>query len=572
MSTDVQLKGDSLRRQTELTRQYVEENGLELAEDDVLEDIGVSAFTGANLSGGALGRFLTAVRSGKVEKGSYLIVESLDRISRQEVMTSLAVFTDIINSGINIVTLADRHVYVAGKTDFQQLIYSVVVMSRAHEESQMKSHRLSAAWQNKRNRIDDRKLTSRSPAWLRLSDDKRTFEIDEEKAKLVRAIFEESAAGIGNYTIARRLNEAAIPPFVRGRGWQTSSINKILSSRAVIGEFQPHKFVGGQRLVEGNPILGYFPPVIEEALFYRVQAARSDRRVGGRGRKGKTLSNLFSGIATCGYCGARMHFVNKGPGPKGGTYLVCDAARRGLGCERTGWRYQHFETSFLAFVEELDLEQLVRGQDDAQQRAALDANIEECAGKMRTLERQRERTYALFVGENGPSAFLAGKLKECEASLDHARNEWERLSREREQARFEASRFYESKDQIRDLISRFRSSDTEEVYQLRAQIASRLRSLVSSLIVCPLGTAPLTRQTVKFVIEQGGDADVEAFFDAELADRRAHRRYFAIVFKDKTHRVVFPNADDPLQFEEQLRRGESGRERVLHSGHTHQLS
>src|SRR6266404_9298254 len=92
MSTDLQLKGDSLRRQLEASAAYAVTHDLELVDESRLEDIGVSAFKGANVAEGALGRFLAAVESGKVPNGSYLLVESLDRISRQEIKASLALF------------------------------------------------------------------------------------------------------------------------------------------------------------------------------------------------------------------------------------------------------------------------------------------------------------------------------------------------------------------------------------------------------------------------------------------------------------------------------------------------
>ena len=46
------------------------------------------------------------VTLGKIEPGSYLLVESLDRISRQEIMPSLTIFMDLVKEGINLVTLA----------------------------------------------------------------------------------------------------------------------------------------------------------------------------------------------------------------------------------------------------------------------------------------------------------------------------------------------------------------------------------------------------------------------------------------------------------------------------------
>src|ERR1700733_2821274 len=114
MSTELQLKGDSRRRQLEASRAYAEANGLELAEGAELEDIGVSAFTGANRRDGALGRFLEAVRVGANKPWSCLFVESLDRASSEEVFKAQSLFRSIIQAGIDLVTLADGRVYRSG--------------------------------------------------------------------------------------------------------------------------------------------------------------------------------------------------------------------------------------------------------------------------------------------------------------------------------------------------------------------------------------------------------------------------------------------------------------------------
>lgn len=55
MSSQQQMKGDSFRRQLELSRQYAAENNLVL--DESLTDIGISAWTGANVQDGALDAF-----------------------------------------------------------------------------------------------------------------------------------------------------------------------------------------------------------------------------------------------------------------------------------------------------------------------------------------------------------------------------------------------------------------------------------------------------------------------------------------------------------------------------------
>ncbi|MET3693490.1 recombinase family protein [Methylobacterium goesingense] len=151
MSTDRQLRGDSLRRQCEISTRYAAENGLDLEVGFRFEDIGISAFKGANADTGALGAFLRCVNGGEIKPGSYLLVESLDRISRQGIMDSLPLFMRISQSGINIVTLADRFVYETGKVELFQLMMSMLILSRAHEESKTKSFRVSQSWASRRS-------------------------------------------------------------------------------------------------------------------------------------------------------------------------------------------------------------------------------------------------------------------------------------------------------------------------------------------------------------------------------------------------------------------------------------
>src|SRR4029078_9896368 len=99
--------------------------------------------------------------------------ESLDRLSRQEVRKSLSLFLDLLNAGINIVTLGDGREYTAEKADEIDLMSSLIVMSRAHEESVTKSFRVGAAWAKKRllARQTGQPLTAMCPAWLTLRHD-----------------------------------------------------------------------------------------------------------------------------------------------------------------------------------------------------------------------------------------------------------------------------------------------------------------------------------------------------------------------------------------------------------------
>lgn len=552
MSTDLQLEGDSLRRQLDASASYAAANGLDLIDESLLQDIGISAFKGANIAEGALGLFLDAAKTGKIPAGSFLLVESLDRLSRQEVSKSLNIFLSIINAGVNIVTLADNRVYTTQKTELVDLVTSLVIMSRAHEESQTKSRRVGAAWAHKRANANVKPLTALCPAWLKLSEDRSKYEIVASRASTVQRIFQEAASGLGGYLITRRLNGQNVQPFTETQGWQSSYIAKLLNSRAAIGEFQPHKLINGKRVPDGPAISNYFPAVVEEELFYRVQQGRRERLSSGAGRKGQYFSNLFSGLAKCAYCHSSMLFENKGHPPKGANFLVCSGAKRGLGCELTRWRYDHFEASFLAFVNEVGIEQIVHSDDESKKRSVLDFAITALQGEQTVIKQQMEKTYELLSLAGTAANFVAEKLQQLESRRTAVEAELRDKENERSILGSATSHFYESREQIKALIAQLQSRKGDEIFKLRSQIASRLKSLVTTILVAPLGHAPLTQKSIEFL---SGESDAQPVIDhlkRILEHMAEHRRYFAVGFVDGTVRGVYPNQDDPLQFEQQI--------------------
>jgi len=162
-----QEQGDSLRRQVEQSEQYAKEHGLTLDDSLRLTDRGLSAFTGAHRSRGALSTFLSLVEQGQIAEGSILIIENLDRLSREKVLNALNQFTSIIQAGIRIVTLQDNMEYTRKSINqnWDQLIISITYMARAHDESLTKSKRLKEVWGKKREQAvnGERKLTGRCP-------------------------------------------------------------------------------------------------------------------------------------------------------------------------------------------------------------------------------------------------------------------------------------------------------------------------------------------------------------------------------------------------------------------------
>lgn len=350
-SSAKQEAGDSLARQVRLSEEYAARHGLELDTELSLRDLGISAYDRSNLKKGALGHFLRLVEEKRIPVGSYLLVESLDRLSRDKVMDALSIFTDILRAGVVIVTLSDNQVYSYEKTNenWASLIVSIVIMSRANEESAMKSQRLRSAWDAKRRNLTNKRLTARCPYWLKPAEGDVGFEFIPERVEVVQRIFQMSLDGVGSATIVKTLNTEGVPLFSeKTNGWQNSYIQKILQSPAVYGELHLKLQRDGE-ITPHEVIPDYYPAIMTREEWKRVADARSGRKTRGGVSKGANLSNLFSGLLRCGYCGGPMNmggYVETRQGKhKKSKYVACSNARRGLGCKFIQWEYSDFARS-----------------------------------------------------------------------------------------------------------------------------------------------------------------------------------------------------------------------------------
>lgn len=336
-STPEQAAGDSYRRQTDAARRWAEERGLLLDDRLSFTDEGVSAYRGSNTDGGTgLGAFLEACRKGLVEPDSYLLVESLDRLSRLPARRAQRLLSDIVDSGVTVVTLTDGQEYTAEKLDNDPtaLIISLLVSIRAHEESKTKARRVASAWAEKRERVRsgaDAKLTSVAPGWLEWGED--GWKLAEPHAGTVRRVYRMTIDGAGEHAIAKALNSEGVPVMGSGKGWHRSTIAKILRNPAVTGRLTPGRIDydqhGKRRRVLEEPIEGAFPRVISEEDWLAVRAIKDGTSPSSRGRPAKNgIKNLFAGLAKCPDCGATMTRVFKGKNG-GKPKLVCTMSKLG---------------------------------------------------------------------------------------------------------------------------------------------------------------------------------------------------------------------------------------------------
>jgi DNA invertase Pin-like site-specific DNA recombinase len=340
------------------TREYAEKHGLELDESLAYRDEGRSGFDGTNVRRGALGRFLAAIDAEEVAPGSVLLVESLDRVSRQDPWDALPIFQLIINAGVTIVTLQDGRVWSREEMRANQfrLFESLFVMVRAHEESATKSRRLKAAWQNKRANAGSKPLTARAPAWLELTP-QREWSVRAERAEVVRRIYRMAANGVGEHTIAATLNRENVPTFGDGnrkaQHWNRSYIAKLLRSPSTVGTLIPStidKSDGRKVRTAQDPVEGYFPAIVDRDLYESVRALKHDTANPQRGRHASSeVQNVLGGLAQCPLCGRTMTRHSKGSSTKSGkAYLVCTGAKAGVACRYRAVPVEHVEAALVA--------------------------------------------------------------------------------------------------------------------------------------------------------------------------------------------------------------------------------
>lgn len=490
-STAEQIKGDSLRRQIELSEAYAAKHGLNLDKSLSIKDLGVSAYDSSNISKGALGVFLNAVKAKRIPEGSYLLIESLDRLSRAQVLTALKIFISILDEGIVICTLTDGMQYSKESVDknFSELLISLTIMSRAHEESKMKSIRLSAAWKEKRKGLAVKKFTSQCPYWMTLDKTKNEFKLNNSHVAVVNYIFELAVSGLGNYSIVKRLNTEAVKNFGRADYWSTSSIQVLLNNRAVLGEFQPHTKIDKKRIPDGEPIKDYYPAIVNEQLFYRVKELRKERVLtNSAGAKGTTYSNLFSGFCKCAYCGGPMNYYNKGgkrPTSMRWRYLICANGKNGLGCDSTHVQYDAFESAFVADLSQLDLSKILDNNDgDKAMRLQLEHSV--MSGQLEEVQERLKKITDLMMDSELPRTFIA-KASELELLQDELVKKLESVQSELSILNIVNHTSEYRMDQLKKLSQAMKDCEGNNLYELRSKLVQAIKAIVANIFLYPIG-------------------------------------------------------------------------------------
>lgn len=347
-SSKKQELSDSLRRQTEASVRYAKNNNLVLSTES-FEDLGVSAYKGLNSSiekDGGLALFLRAVDEGVIPNDAILLVESLDRISRQTIDQALELFMSILRRGITVVSLIDNQVYSKERLASDHgisLIISITTFVRAHEESLVKSQRVGEAWKNKR--ATRKILTKICPGWMRVSDDYSEYILIDEKVKIVQRVFELAMAGNGSPSIAKKLNAEGVPLLTKNGSWSPENVSSVLKNQAVFGRYVP------ARAKNVMPVEDQYPAIIDKETFDRV-AEMTSTRSPGRKTTENEVGNLWATVSFCAACGSKFRIASQSS-TKNGTlkYFCCATSYSNKQkCSAERFPYNEVEDQLLDFI------------------------------------------------------------------------------------------------------------------------------------------------------------------------------------------------------------------------------
>lgn len=529
-----QLEGHGLERQLR-AKEFAEKHGWDLRADTTLMDLGKSGFFGEHRRGdGALAGFLEAVHEGRVQEGSYLIIEALDRFSRENPMDIIPEFLKLLNAGINIVTLVDEKIH--RKEDYHSnwttLIYSMAQFAAANDESVRKQYRQLSNWEKKREKAGvGQIITARIPKWLKIVEveGKKQFRTIPDRVALVERIFEELADGLGRGTIAKRLNDpnqpgGPIPPFQDGDGWHGGTVQKITTSRTVLGEYQPMRLVRVEdsngvlrkrRAPVGDPIKDYYPQIISDDLWIRAQKASKARRcydskqiANAGGRIGTRYSNLFREVARCSACGANMVYKRN---KRGLPYLYCSRRRRKMCDNETNYYYDGLENAVVEWVNGLDLSEVVpnAGNDTAKKLGTRVRSRDEIQTKInKLLDEFTEKSDEILGSTPGPitSKSVARRVEALEADIEKLDQEIAQLQTELNRIRTQLD---DSDRQAAVAALREKMSDDtitdQQKFAIRSRVANAIREVVDTMRFDPDGavTAKVRNAKLWYVFRDG---------------------------------------------------------------------
>jgi DNA invertase Pin-like site-specific DNA recombinase len=431
-STEKQGDGTSYDRQIRMARAYCPT--LIEDEDHIFFDEGKSAYKGKHLkAGGELKRFYDRVKSGQIPEGSTLLVEAMDRLSRQGMWTGFDKLRELTDAGITVYILKENRPY-KGELNLSDSLTALLGQDLAYRESERKAQLVADSYTLRYVKArTGEKVKVLLPSWVKWVS-KTEYALKEPEATIVREIFTMAAKGWSYAMICKDLNQRGVPTF-RGKSgalWITASVSAIIKGKAVLGEYAPNDGL--------PPIPDYFPAVVTVEQHEAAQGARAIRKGSGVTSYNEARFNVWSKIGLCAICKRPFHCVEKGRAARGdreGTYYLVCSAKFGGKCTAKNIPAKRSEEVFVDV-----LMNVVKSDYFVGDQAKELAEIRALAGQVDTLQVQK--------GRLDKALMLSDDLEEVVAAIKRVKTDIARLTAEKQEK--------ESKLFERETVERSRAS------------------------------------------------------------------------------------------------------------------
>ena len=199
-----------------------------------MTDAGRSGFSRKDWATYALAQFVEHVKSRRVQAGSYLLVENLDRLSREDLGTATELLLTLVNRGVVVVQLSPVATEFRKPVNLPSLMLAAVELSRQFgigREVGAHGRRVAA----KQKEAGTKVVTKVLPGWIDYTDGKLT--VNPEKAADGAARIQARARwprGHGDSEEAQRRRRAGDrPEGVQGPAvkWANTTVYYILTTR-----------------------------------------------------------------------------------------------------------------------------------------------------------------------------------------------------------------------------------------------------------------------------------------------------------------------------------------------------
>ncbi len=320
LSRDDDLAGDSnsIVNQKKMLEDYAKNNGYANTEH----------FTDDGFSGGSFERPGWKQMLSRIENGDIgtVIVKDMSRVGRDYLQVGFYTEVFFREKGVRFIAVSNG-VDSSNNTSSEFAPFLNIMNEWYLRDC---SRKITAVLRAKGK--EGKPITSNPPyGFVKDTEDKNHWLVDEEAAEVVRKIFRLTVEGMGPYQIAKRLMEEKVekPSFyqaTRQRGnyqtmcdfetpynWTGGSVVRILERPEYMGDtvnFRSHKeSYKDKKAVKNNSdeILVFqdtHEPIVDRRTWYMVQELRKTvRRVDTNGE-----GSLLTGKLYCADCGGKMHY------------------------------------------------------------------------------------------------------------------------------------------------------------------------------------------------------------------------------------------------------------------------